>query len=95
MISFEMKLIPFGYMKSETIIYSRIWTTNDGKFHGYRVYKDGGETLVEGKIEKTKSGHQNPLHLLSNLLADIDLEALGENYISTVWDLPKDQKDDK
>ena len=66
-----------GYAIADIDIHS--WP--DGTRHGYSV--TFGNTNLLGSIPKTRSGHRNVLHVLRDVLADMDLDALGIDYIET------------
>ncbi len=86
-MTFEFNIRPFGYQNDE-ISLGRIKVHSAGARHEYTVEykaKDGWGTLrgtvakvVDGKL---RSGHRNFLHLMADILADIDLDALGTNYV--------------
>lgn len=61
-----------------------IHTTFDAKSHYYRVDwldRDGKQHARAGWIPRTKSGHRNVFHLLRNILEDMRIDELPENYI--------------
>lgn len=89
MITLDMDLIPWGQRKlgDTPLLRANIFTVPFGPpRHGYQIMNPEGVVLAEGSIEKTHSGHRNPLHLMRDILNDIDLDALGKDYIKTVWD---------
>jgi hypothetical protein len=72
MIGFSMTLFPFGQgIGRQGILSGQIWTTDDGKFHAYNFTDDDGNTKYHGKIEKTFSGHRNPIDLMEKIIKDI------------------------
>lgn len=81
-MTFEFNIRPFGY-QNDPIQFGRMRVHSAGPRHEYSVdykNKDGWQT-VKGTVPKTKSGHRNFLHLLAAIMDDIDLDALGENYV--------------
>lgn len=97
LITLEMTLWPYGAKTRETpLLSSRIWTArtqNGVAVHRYRICDVDGGTVAEGEVDKTRSGHRNPLHLLERILASIDLNSLPRDHITTEWDLPPDLSD--
>ena len=81
-MTFEFHIRPFGY-HNDPIQFGRMRVHSAGSHHEYAVdykVKDGWRT-VKGSVPKTKSGHRNFLHLLAAIVDDIDLDALGKNYV--------------
>lgn len=81
-MTFEFNIRPFGY-QNDAIQFGRMRVHSAGSKHEYRVdYKaeDGWKT-IRGSIPKGKSGHRNFLHLLADIMDDIDLDELGHNYV--------------
>ena len=81
-MTFEFNIRPFGY-QNDAITFSRMQVHSAGSHHEYVVdykAKDGWKT-IKGSVPKAKSGHRNFLHLLAAIMDDIDLDALGENYV--------------
>ncbi len=86
-MTFEFNIRPFGY-QNDAIQVGRIKVHSAGSRHEYIVEyktKDGWDTL-RGSVSKVvdgqkRSGHRNFLHLMADILADIDLDALGTNYV--------------
>jgi hypothetical protein len=87
-MTFEFNVRPFGYDNSP-IHFGRMKVHSAGSQHEYSLdykTKDGWETL-RGSIPKTqvdghkRSGHRNFLHLMADILDDIDLHGLGTNYV--------------
>lgn len=77
-----MTLLPGGSgIGRSSILTGSIWTTDDLKYHAYSIQigDDEDAKVYTGKIEKKKSGHRNPVHLLYNIAADI-LESLDVNF---------------
>lgn len=84
-IKIRADLHPYSFQsKGYALLDIDIWSSPKGRTHGYRITY--GNTELVGHIAKTKSGHRNLLHVLRDVLADIDLDALGENYIKTPAD---------
>ncbi len=89
-MTFEFNIRPFGY-QNDAITFGRMRVHSAGSYHEYAVEykaKDGWKTLhgavakvVDGK---TRSGHRNFLHLLADIMADIDLDELGEDYVNVL-----------
>lgn len=88
MIKLEMTLIPQGIRYCETPLLDIIIATRpDGRQHEYSLRSPSSPILnMSGRIDKTFSGHRNPLHLLQKIFDDITLERLGKNYVTTEWD---------
>lgn len=88
MIRLEMVLIPYGQplLGAADRITAQFFTLPRNTVHGFRILRNDGTMLAEGEVPKTRSGHRNPLHLLRDVLAMIDFDALGENYVTTRWD---------
>ena len=86
-MTFEFNIRPFGY-QNDAIQVGRIKVHSAGSRHEYAVEyktKDGWGTL-RGSVAKVvngelRSGHRNFLHLMADILDDIDLDALGTNYV--------------
>lgn len=81
-MQFSFDLHPFGWHNCD-IQFGTMRVVSAGKNHCYTInYKSRGvwHTLA-GAIPKSQSGHRNFLHLLKNILDDIDWDALGENYV--------------
>jgi hypothetical protein len=86
-MTFEFNMRPFGY-QNEAIQLGRMKVHSAGSRHEYTVdykTKDGWGTcrgsvakVVDGKL---RSGHRNFLHLMADILDDIDLDELGTNYV--------------
>ena len=83
-----MRLIPFGSpLHGEAELITAVFFTvpkNDA--HGFRILSNDATILAEGQVPKNHSGHRNPLHLLRDVLATIDLDGLGKDYVTTAWD---------
>lgn len=89
MITLQMTLVPYGSRlhQEAPLITATLYTIpGKGARHGYRILDNQGQTLAEGDVPKTRSGHQNPLHLLRDVLATIDFDALGTDYVRTPYD---------
>lgn len=71
MITLHMHLLPYGQsIGRRSIVEGSIWTTDDNKFHAYRLVQDD-RIIHEGRVEKTMSGHANPFNLLLNIAKDV------------------------
>ncbi len=82
-MTFEFNIRPFGY-QNDPIQFGRMRVHSAGSCHEYAVdykAKDGWQT-IRGSVPKHKSGHRNFLHLLADIMADIDLNGLGHNYVN-------------
>jgi hypothetical protein len=89
MIILQMRLIPYGstLFPAAELITAEIFTLPFGPArHGFRILDNEQNVLTEGSIAKIHSGHRNPLHLLRDVLASVDLDALGHDYITTSYD---------
>lgn len=89
-MTFQFNLTPFGYKAAETP-FATMHVASVGKSHVYDItfLGDEGWRTISGAVPKSKSGHQNFLHLLRDIMNDVDLDALGENYVNV---LPEVQK---
>jgi len=84
-MTFEFNIRPFGY-QNDVITFGRMRVHSAGSRHEYAVEykaKDGWKT-IRGSVPKAKSGHRNFLHLLAAILDDLDLDALGMNYVNVL-----------
>ena len=84
-MTFEFNIHPFGY-QTDAITFGRMRVHSAGSRHEYAVdykAKDGWQT-IRGSVPKDKSGHRNFLHLLAAIVDDIDLDALGKNYVNVL-----------
>ena len=88
-MTFEFDVRPFGY-QNDPIRFGHMRVHSAGDRHEYAVEykaKDGWITL-RGSVAKRmedgtkRSGHRNFLHLLADILEDIDLDELGHNYVN-------------
>lgn len=96
MITLRMTLIPFGRKEmfgEELILVGTIYS--EGDKHYYHFQKDNGTSLLEGWVPKAMSGHKNPLHLLSQVMAHAAAtetwNELGKDYVMTSFDIPKEK----
>lgn len=95
MITLQMQLWPQGSRALRTpLVFATIWTDvagDDGRaVHAYVVHDAEGRVIARGGVPKERSGHRNPLWLLHGILASIDLDALPNDHVETVWDqLPR------
>ena len=84
-MTFEFNIRPFGY-HNDPIQFGHMRVHSAGTHHEYAVEyktKDGWKT-IRGSVAKVKSGHRNFLHLLAAIMDDIDLDALGTNYVNVL-----------
>jgi hypothetical protein len=97
MIEIEVNLVPYGrrIYGRHSVLTGTIWSDRDGAgkaIHAYQliIHRHGTDELpLAGMIEKVRSGHRNPLHLLRSIIEEIgpdEFDALGLNYASTLWD---------
>ena len=95
-MTFEFNIRPFGY-QNDPIPFGRMRVHSAGAHHEYSVdykTKDGWKA-IRGIVPKVqpdgtkRSGHRNFLHLLSDILADVDLEALGSDYVHILAEIEK------
>jgi len=94
-MTFEFNVRPFGY-QSDTITFGRMQVHSAGSRHEYAVdykTKDGWKT-IRGSVSKIRavdgsrrSGHRNFLHLLADIMDDIDLDELGKNYVNILAEI--------
>jgi len=91
-MTFEFNIRPFSY-GHDKITFGRMRVHSAGSKHEYMVdFKTkgsyGGWRTLHGTVPKLqpdgtkRSGHRNFLHLLADILADIDLDALGRDYVN-------------
>lgn len=93
-MTFSFRIHPFGY-SAEPIEFGTMDVHSAGPRHEYLIrYKAKGEWHnVRGYIAKRmpdgtkRSGHRNFLHLLQDILADANLDALGEDYVHVLDDI--------
>lgn len=72
---------PFGNrLGAETLVSFHMWSMSDG-LHGYTITAADGRALAAGVVPKSRSGHQNILHLLRDVMNNADLGLLGVDYI--------------
>ena len=93
-MKFQFKLCPFGY-QNDTIELGTLRVHSAGSCHEYTlVFKAKGRwhtirgtvsKIINAETGERRSGHRNFLHLLRDILNDIDLEELGKDYVN-VWD---------
>ena len=90
-MTFEFNIRPFGY-HNDPIQFGRIRVHSVDSHHEYAVdYKtnDGWKTISGSVLKRQpdgtkRSGHRNFLHLLADIMDDIDLDALGEDYVNVL-----------
>ena len=82
-MQFQFNLQPFGYKAAE-FSFATMRVTSQGDEHYYRIdFKTAlGWHKITGTVAKERSGHRNFLHLLAAILDDVDLDALGEDYVN-------------
>lgn len=87
-MTFEFNIRPFGY-QNPPISFGHMRVHSAGDSHEYAIeYKDkeGWQTIrgsVKKRIDgKKRSGHRNFLHLLADIMEDIDFDELGEDYVN-------------
>jgi len=82
-MTFEFNIRPYGY-QNDPIQFGRMRVHSAGSRHEYAVdykAKDGWQT-IRGSVPKDKSGHRNFLHLMAAIMDDLDLDALGKDYVN-------------
>lgn len=94
-MTFDFNIHPFGYQNS-AIRFGHMRVHSAGSHHEYTVEyktKEGwGEIsgsvakVVDGKL---RSGHRNFLHLMADIMDDIDLDKLGTNYVNILAEVTK------
>jgi len=87
-MTFEFDIRPFGY-QNNGITFGRMRVHAAGSRHEYTVeYKDEhGWREIHGSVPRAKSGHRNFLHLLAAIMDDIDLDALGVDYVHILTEI--------
>ena len=93
-MTFQFRVHPFGY-SNKPIEFGNMKVHSAGPFHEYHVsYKNvDGWQDVRGAIPKTGSGHRNFLHLLGDILDDMDLDALGIDYVDIMEEVAEEYPD--
>jgi hypothetical protein len=81
----KFNLHPFGY-GADPEEFGEIRIDNDGRGrHNYEIRLVRGPIMnrtYRGSVPNGgKSGHRNILHLLARILDDLDLDAMGEDYV--------------
>ena len=87
-MKFHFNITPFGYQNAP-IKFGAMQVHSAGSRHEYAIdiKTAGGWHTIRGSVPKLqpdgtrRSGHRNFLHLLSDILADVDLEILGSDYV--------------
>lgn len=95
-MTFEFSLNPLGYDASP-IRLGQMRVHSFGNRHVYAIDVKGkdGWHVIRGNIPKVmpdgsvRSGHRNFLHLLRDILADVDLASLGTDYVHVLEDVRK------
>lgn len=88
-MTFEFNIRPFGY-QNDAVNFGHMRVHSAGDRHEYAVdykVKDGWRTIrgfVKKRMDdgKKRSGHRNFLHLLADIMNDIDLDELGRDYVN-------------
>ena len=90
-MTFSFNVNPFGD-HDNPILFGTMRVNSAGEVHQYRVdirTEDGWNTsFMHGEVPKRipdgtrRSGHRNFLHLLRDILNDMDLEKLGKDYVN-------------
>jgi len=93
-MTFVFRVHPFG-SQNKPIEFGQMSVHSAGDLHKYHVrYKNvEGWQSVRGAIVKDKSGHRNFLHLLGDILDDMDLDALGVDYVNIMEEVAEDYPD--
>lgn len=89
MIRLRMTLLPYGSQlyAEEDLISATIWTmSKPPPRHCFSIRDNHGNELASGEVAKNQSGHRNPLHLLRDILATVDIDAWKSNYVTTPFD---------
>lgn len=93
-MKFQFSICPFGY-HNDPIEFGTMRVHSAGVVHEYAIdykTKDGWQT-VRGSIPKLqpdgtrRSGHRNFVHLLKDIMNDVDLEALGKDYVHVLQEI--------
>jgi len=90
-MTFQFRVHPFGY-QNEPIEFGNMRVHSAGRYHEYHVsYKNvNGWQSLRGAIPKNKSGHRNFLHLLGDILDDMDLDELGVDYVNIMEEVAEE-----
>lgn len=93
-MTFIFRVHPFGY-QNKPIEFGKMSVHSVGGLHEYHVrYKNvDGWQSIRGAIVKDKSGHRNFLHLLGDILEDMDLDAIGIDYVNIMEEVAADYPD--
>lgn len=81
MITFQMRVIPYGIEAPEMLVYGTIATTPDNKRHKYTINNNNGTLIFAGSMRKEYSGHRNPLKLMKAILDRHDVDKIKHNHI--------------
>lgn len=93
-MKFSFNIHPFGY-HADPIEFGNMRVHSAGTCHEYSVdikTKDGWRT-INGRVSKLmpngqkRSGHRNFLHLLRDILNDMDLNELGTDYVHVLAEI--------
>ncbi|UTC29846.1 hypothetical protein BAJUN_02160 [Bajunvirus bajun] len=89
-----MNLVPYGrrMFGEQLVMTGTIWTDERRPVHHYTLRANDGRVLMEGEVPKTKSGHRNPLHLLSAIMADFNPDLFGDDYVTCEADIKAGRK---
>ena len=88
-MTFEFNIRPFGY-QNDAIQFGKMRVHSVGSKHEYAVdykTKDGWKT-IRGAIPKVqhdgtmRSGHRNFLHLMADILDDMNLDDMEPDYVN-------------
>jgi hypothetical protein len=93
-MTFNFNIHPFGYT-AEPIEFGSMRVHSKYDRHVYEVsYKgEDGWHYINGSIAKhlpdgtVRSGHRNFLHLLRDILADVALDDIGEDYVNVLKEI--------
>ena len=93
-MTFQFRVHPFGY-QNKPIEFGNMKIHSSGASHVYEVsYKNvDGWQSVRGWINKHQSGHRNFLHLLGDILEDINPDTLGVDYVDIMEEVAEDYPD--
>lgn len=93
-MTFDFNIHPFGY-GADPIKFGHMRVHSAFDRHEYAIdikTKDGWRTIT-GHISKRmpdgtkRSDHRNFLHLLYDILTDVDLDDLGQDYVHVLEDI--------
>lgn len=94
-IVIQCNLHPHGWgAEPQDIATITIHTTDDMRHHAFGVSLAGSGKRIRLVRPKSMSAHRNILHVLRDFLVDADLDALGQDYVTTAVDRPAQPRDD-